>query len=92
MTDLCCKRCQCASYVKNGKVRGHQRYLCKACRCNFTDTPPCGEPPAKKALALLLYGMGNVSFRSIGRIFGVSNVVRCSTGRAMRRRACQSLK
>jgi transposase len=91
MTDLCCKRCQSASYVKNEKVRGHQRYLCKACRCNFTDTPPRGEPPAKKALALLLYGMGNVSFRSIGRIFGVSNVAVLNWARD-EAEACQSLK
>ncbi|MFZ2108464.1 MAG: hypothetical protein WAV18_24345 [Roseiarcus sp.] len=28
----------------------------------FTMTPPRGKPPAMKALALLLYAMGNVSF------------------------------
>ena len=37
-------------------------------------TPPRGKPPAMKALALLLYAMGNVSFGSIARILGVSDV------------------
>jgi transposase len=37
-------------------------------------TPPRGKPPAMKALALLLYAMGNVSFCSIARILGVSDV------------------
>ena len=37
-------------------------------------TPPRGKPPAMKALAMLLYAMGNVSFCSIARILGVSDV------------------
>ncbi len=42
---------------------------------NFTSmTPPRGKTPAMKALALLLYAMGNVSFGSIARILGVSDV------------------
>ena len=36
-------------------------------------TPPRGKPPAMKALAML-YAMGNVSFCSIARILGVSDV------------------
>ena len=54
-------------------MRGFQRYLCLSCGCNFTMTPPRGKPPAMKALALLLYAMGNVSFGSIARIPGVSD-------------------
>ena len=50
-----------------------QRYLCLSCGCNFTITPR-GKPPAMKALALLLYAMGNVTFGSIARILGVSDV------------------
>jgi transposase len=42
-------------------AHGHQRYRCKACGRSFTATPPRGKPPAMKALAVLLYALGNVS-------------------------------
>ena len=74
MSEICCKRCGVTDHVKNGIVRGVQRYRCLSCGCNFTMTPPRGKPPAMKALALLLYAMGNVSFCSIARILGVSDV------------------
>ena len=74
MTDIICKRCHASDYVKNGNVRGLQRYRCKQCGYNFTATPPRGKPAAMKALALLLYGMANVSFCSIARLLGVSDV------------------
>ena len=51
-----------------------QRYRCRACGCHFTDTPLRGKPPAMKALAVLLYGMGGMSFSGIGRLLGVSDV------------------
>jgi transposase-like protein len=60
--------------MKNGIVRDVQRYLCRSCGCNFTMTPPRGNPPAMKELAMFLYAMGNVSFCSIARILGVSDV------------------
>jgi transposase-like protein len=65
MNEVCCQRCGATDHVKNGIVRGFQRYLCLSCGCNFTMTPPRGKPFAMKALALLLYAMGNVSFGSI---------------------------
>jgi len=43
-------------------------------------TPPRGKPPAMKALALLLYAMGNVSFGSIARILRVSDVAGSELG------------
>ena len=36
--------------------------------------PPRGRPPAMKALATQAYTMGNMSFCSIARLFGVSDV------------------
>jgi transposase-like protein len=45
----------CSSWVKRGTVRNLQRYQCKSCGCNFTNTPPRGKPAAMKALALMLY-------------------------------------
>lgn len=74
MPEIICKRCAAAEYVKNGKVRGLQRYRCKACGCNFTATKPRGKPVALKTLALLLYGMGNAGYRMIARLLGVSHV------------------
>ena len=74
MSEICCKRCGAADYVKNGNVRGFQRYRCLFCGYNFTMTPPRGKPAAMKALALLLCAMGNVSFGSIARLLGVSDV------------------
>src|SRR5208282_6302717 len=74
MSEVCCKRCGATDHVKNGNVRGFQRYLCLSCGCNFTMTPPRGKPPAMKALAILLYAMGSMSFCAIARILGVSDV------------------
>ena len=74
MVEVSCKRCAGAAFVKNGTVRGHQRYLCKACGCNFTATPERGKPQAMKALAVLLYAMGNASQGMIAKLLGVSHV------------------
>ena len=74
MVEVSCKRCAGAAFVKNGTVRGHQRYRCKACGCNFTATPERGKPEAMKALAVLLYAMGNASRGMIARLLGVSHV------------------
>ena len=49
MAELGCKRCGSAAFVKSGFVRGHQRYRCRDCGCNFTDTPRRGKPAAMKA-------------------------------------------
>ncbi|MGI4944964.1 MAG: IS1/IS1595 family N-terminal zinc-binding domain-containing protein [Janthinobacterium lividum] len=74
MDGLRCKRCGGWDHARSGMVRGHQRYRCRACGCHFTGTPLRGKPPAMKALAVLLYGMGGMSFRMIGRVLGVSDV------------------
>jgi transposase-like protein len=71
---LRCKRCGGGDYARSGVVRGRQRYRCRGCGCHFTDTPARGKPPAMKALAVLLYGMGGMSFSMIGRVLGVSDV------------------
>lgn len=72
MAGVHCKGCGSAAFVRNGMVRGHQRYRCRACGCNFTDTPRRGKPLAMKALAVLLYAMGNASYGMIARLLGVS--------------------
>ncbi len=74
MAEIICKGCGASDDVKNGYVRGLQRYRCKECGCNFTATAPGGKPAAMKALALLLYAMANVSFCAIARLLKVSDV------------------
>ena len=69
--EVCCKRCGGAKYVKNGLMRGKQRYLCKACGLSFTDTPARGKPPALKAAAVLLYVSG-LSMNRTAKLLGVS--------------------
>ena len=69
--ELCCKRCGGEEHVKNGRMRGKQRYLCKGCGLNVTDTPARGKPLALKAAAVLLYVSG-LSMNRIAKLLGVS--------------------
>ncbi len=69
-----CVKCNCEKNVKNGLIKGVQRYQCKECGYNYTVEKRSGEYSKnikKKALQLYLEGLG---FRSIGRILNVSNV------------------
>ena len=68
---LRCKRCGSEAHVKNGLMRGQQRYLCKDCGLNFTDTPPRGKPLALKVAAVLLYVSG-LSMNRTAQLLGVS--------------------
>jgi transposase len=68
---LRCKGCGSEEHVKNGLMRGKQRYRCKACGLNFTDTPPRGLPLALKATAVLLYVSG-LSMNRTAKLLGVS--------------------
>src|SRR3954464_3630984 len=51
-----------------------RRARCKAWGRSFTAPPPRGKPPAMKALAVLLYALGNVSQGMIAKLLGVSHV------------------
>src|ERR687885_773733 len=68
---LRCKRCGSEERVKNGRMRGKQRFLCKACGLSFTDTPARGKPLAMKAAAVLLYVSG-LSMNRTAKFLGVS--------------------
>src|SRR3954464_7949461 len=48
-----------------------QRYLCKGCALNFTDTPARGKPLALKAAAVLLYVSG-LSMNRTAKLLGVA--------------------
>jgi transposase len=69
--ELRCKRCGSGEYVRNGLMRGKQRYRCRACGLNFTDTPPRGKPLALKVTAILLYVSG-LSMNRTAKLLGVS--------------------
>ena len=69
-----CPKCSSESTVKSGKIRGKQRYKCKACNYHYTviqKSDTSTESDRKLALTLYLEGLG---FRSIGRILGYSHV------------------
>jgi transposase len=68
---LRCKGCGSDEQVENGLMRGKQRYRCKACGLNFTDTPPRGMPLRCKVEAVLLY-LSGLSMNRTARLLGVS--------------------
>jgi transposase len=68
---LRCKECGSEEHVKNGFMRGKQRYRCKACGLNFTDTSLPGKPLAMKVTAVLLYVSG-LSMNRTAKLLGVS--------------------
>ena len=68
---LRCKRCGSGEHVRNGLMRGKQRYRCKACGLNFTDTPPRGMPLRAKLAAVLLY-LSGLSMNRTAKLLGVS--------------------
>ncbi|MBF0136772.1 MAG: IS1 family transposase [Magnetococcales bacterium] len=71
---IACKRCSSESIVRNGVVRGQQRYRCRRCALNFVDGDRRVDDNLhiKRALAVVLYSIGKASFNMLGHIFGVS--------------------
>src|SRR4051812_11657090 len=80
---LRCKGCGGEEHVKNGFVRGKQRYRCKACGLNFPDTPPRGMPLRVKVEAVLLYLRGRLRSQGTGSRFRFGWARRCSMSRIM---------
>ena len=80
---LRCKRCGSEVHVKNGFMKGLQRYRCKACGLNFTDTPPRGMPLRVKVPAVLLY-LSGLSMNRTAELLGVSPLQRHGLDRAVR--------
>lgn len=68
-----CPKCSSESSVKDGVVKGRQRFQCKGCKYRYTVEHKGGVQPHYKRLALTLYLEG-LGLRSIGRVIGVSNV------------------
>ena len=70
--ELRCKRCGGGEHTRNGRMRGKQRYRCRSCGPNFTDTPPRGKPFALKLATVLLYVMSGLSTNRTAKLVGVS--------------------
>lgn len=73
MSKPMCKRCGSTNHVKHGFIQGRQRYRCRECGYNFTDTPRRGKPASTKAMAGLLYQLG-FGYGTIAKLLNVSNV------------------
>lgn len=71
---IICKHCNESAIVKNGIVRGKQRYKCKDCGCNFVDGDGRTKPDAavRRAFAVILYALGKGSYGFIAKLFGVT--------------------
>lgn len=69
-----CKHCGHGESVKNGVVRGKQRYKCKECGYNFVVGDGRVDPNAavKRAFAVILYSLGKGSYGFIAKLFGVT--------------------
>ena len=70
-----CKNCKSQNTVKNGIKRKKQRYKCKECGYNFVIGNAHQSPQklAKKAMVVILYGLGKGSYSMLAKIFGVTN-------------------
>ena len=69
-----CKQCEGKDFVKNGCVRGQQRYRCKSCGLNFVmgDKRIKEDTAIKRAFAVILYSLGKSSYGFIAKLFGVT--------------------
>ena len=66
-----CRKCGGVETVKNGKVRGRQRYRCRGCGYNYTQEQGHGYPAEVKSLAVVLH-LSGMTMKSIGAVIGVT--------------------
>ena len=69
-----CPNCKKEKSVKNGIIKGKQRFKCKECGCNYTvGYAEVSEKEKKRRFGLSMYLEG-LGFHSIGRLLQVSHV------------------
>jgi transposase len=70
METIKCKNCGYEKTVKNGKVRGQQRYKCKQCGYNFVlgDKRTNSKIASLKALVVRFYSLGKGFYNMLGKI------------------------
>ena len=66
-----CPRCSSGVRVKNGFIKGIQRYRCQDCGCNYTRSDRHGKPMKQKVMAVALH-LSGISMNSIAAFMGVS--------------------
>ncbi len=71
-------------------MRSYQRYKCKQCGKNFTQTPLRGVPEKDKLKALVLYASG-LSMNRIAQLFGVSTVAVLKWIRTLGSQLCNNI-
>ena len=74
MKEIECKKCGSGIYVKAGMIKQRQRYKCKSCGCQFTNSKRRGIDPALKSFAIVLYAYCGISMSKIARMYKVSVV------------------
>ena len=69
-----CSKCTSENKIKNGFVKGRQRYRCKNCGNNYSvEQKSTAKLPSERRMGLMMYLEG-LGFTSIGRLLGVSHV------------------
>lgn len=71
--SISCKECGSVKQVKNGYVKGKQRYKCKDCGCNFIEGDKRVKYGLKDRLKVIKLYLENCGIRSIERITGIRN-------------------
>ncbi len=67
-----CPKCKKFNYVKDGVIKGRQRYRCKSCCFRYTVNKKSDvKSPQTRRLALEMYLEG-LGFRAIGSILKIS--------------------
>ncbi len=65
---IICKHCGCESKVKNGIVRGKQRYRCKECRKVYCERDEREKYSMHKKLKVIKMYLESVGIRAISRL------------------------
>ncbi len=71
-----CPKCNSGNYVKDGIVKGKQRYLCKSKMCNYRYTVKkrAGEISHRIKREAVDQYLEGLTYRKIGRNIGISHV------------------
>ena len=73
--DIQCKSCNSSQFVRNGKVRGKQRFKCKHCAFNFISGDRRQRNESQelmRCVATLLHILGRMNLRNLAKLLSVS--------------------
>ena len=71
--SLSCKKCGSKDYVRNGYIKGEQRYRCKDCRMNYQKGDKRIKYSKEKKMKVMKCYLEGMGIRSIERLEGVPN-------------------